>query len=242
MPPKMVKCSICGDEVSKRSTRLLENGTRACKSHDGVVEQSEARMAEEKKKRQEKEAARERRFHERHGLNSEGKFDIGPKCFVCYKPGLRQDEFAMRMLIAQKKMQVKGENPFCFSFDHEEQKAHIEKMREALKSPDAKDDRELRCLFVRETPPEGHLFWKKVHRDARMAAQFLKGMLICGACAEELKIDLHKDIEDKAPKMSLKQMAVLGHIFEETVGKTLTAEAVGEVAAEDAANMKGEEE
>ena len=74
-----------------------------------------------------------------------------------------------------------------------------------------------------------------------MAAQILGVFMICGPCAEKIDIDVRNhEHEERMKKMDLQQMAVLGQMFEETVGKAVTAEAIGELAAEDA--MKMEEE
>jgi len=45
MPPKTVTCVVCGQEVSKRKTLLIEGG-RACRDHDEVRAWEELRKLE----------------------------------------------------------------------------------------------------------------------------------------------------------------------------------------------------
>jgi hypothetical protein len=242
--PKQVTCSICNETVSKRSTRLLGDGTRACKSHDGVLEESEGRLQKEKENARAKaEAERDRFLNNRR--NHYAPSDLRAKCCVCNKPGLRQDFFIKRILIAQAKLhQQGGPHPMLIGLeqDPEKRKALHQKFRETLMSPDATDDCETRCLFVRKVPEDKqHKFWKLASDNALMAAQILGVFMICGPCAEKIAIDVRNhEHEERVKKMYLQQMAVLGQMFEETVGKAVTAEAIGELAAEDA--MKMEEE
>jgi hypothetical protein len=45
MPPKSVTCSVCSAEVLKAQTLARADGTRACRSHEGVADEAEKRAA-----------------------------------------------------------------------------------------------------------------------------------------------------------------------------------------------------
>lgn len=54
MPPKTVKCSVCGQEVLKAQTLARADGTRACRSHPGVEEEGQ-KLKDKEHERREKE-------------------------------------------------------------------------------------------------------------------------------------------------------------------------------------------
>ncbi|RLI36696.1 hypothetical protein DRO66_05145 [Candidatus Bathyarchaeota archaeon] len=51
MPTKMVECSICYEEVTKKSTLQIKDGTRACRKHEGVNDQSLHRFRKDSSRR-----------------------------------------------------------------------------------------------------------------------------------------------------------------------------------------------
>ena len=124
MPPKSVTCSICSETVLKAQTYALSNGTRACRSHEGVADEAEKRQAEER--------AKLSRDAERHEMQSRSRFRSDPMaslenfekhaeqlrekfyhhCWICECEGLEGREFFTQALIASKRLQLRGEFNF----------------------------------------------------------------------------------------------------------------------------------
>jgi hypothetical protein len=51
MPPKMVICSMCGKGVLKAQTLAVAGGTRACREHQDVVDESKKLQEAERQDR-----------------------------------------------------------------------------------------------------------------------------------------------------------------------------------------------
>lgn len=51
--PKTVMCSVCNEQVSRRSTLALPNGSRACRKHEGIEQASRKKLEAEEAKRKE---------------------------------------------------------------------------------------------------------------------------------------------------------------------------------------------
>jgi len=111
MPPKTVKCDICGEEVLKRQTLAIADGKRACRSHEETEDKATDQQNKIKAEQQRKLKALEKRKFPK----SNNKFVFGPKCSKCCKLGVRQQEFFLNILIAWQKYEItygKPLNPF----------------------------------------------------------------------------------------------------------------------------------
>ena len=102
MAIKQVTCSICKAMVNKVRTYHVGDGQRACKAHEGVQEK---RTILEAQKR-EKAAQKLQHDRQRSSAPARGGWtgDSGLKCWVCMNPGIRQDEYAMKVLIEMEKI------------------------------------------------------------------------------------------------------------------------------------------
>ncbi len=105
MPPKMTTCSICGKEVTKKSTLMMNDGSRACRSHDGIEDQSLKRI----KKENENRRRQQQRFRERTRAPRDNYIphDFKPKCMICgHQPVMLARDFYQRAIIEMEKHKI----------------------------------------------------------------------------------------------------------------------------------------
>jgi hypothetical protein len=116
MPPKSATCSICGETVLKSQTLAIKDGTRACRSHSGVKEESASLQEAEKTRRAKAEQERKERwkpnfnqpFPEQKELR-EWRQHLDTHCWVCDREGVGLQEFYMQALIAITRLQIRKE-------------------------------------------------------------------------------------------------------------------------------------
>ncbi len=117
MAIKQVTCSICKATVNKARTYHVGDGQRACKAHEGVQE-TKAALGSQK---QEKAAQGRQRDRQRSSVPARGGWtgDSGLKCWVCMNPGIRQDQFFLKVLIEMEKLKkIHGGFPNIFDPKH----------------------------------------------------------------------------------------------------------------------------
>ena len=129
MPPKSVTCSICSAEVLKAQTLARADGTRACRSHEGVADEAEKRLAAERAEREKHDLetvnARVREQWRTHERADQAAFSanwekeaaeyrayIYSHCWACAAEGLEWGEFWSQAMIASKRLQLRGEFNF----------------------------------------------------------------------------------------------------------------------------------
>lgn len=123
MPPKTVTCSICNQEVLKAQTLARKDGSRACRSHEGVEQEAlELHNADQKRKAQELAAASKPKFrrdeypHRAMPSWEESQAwgaHVRSHCWVCDQEGMSLREFYAEKLIAMQCLKLRGE-PFNF--------------------------------------------------------------------------------------------------------------------------------
>lgn len=168
-----VICSICGKEISKRQSLSIGDGKRACREHQETQQAAHQLAAEEKaaKVREQAEKQKAKRVHQEQAHES-----LKPRCWICQKEGLRQDEFYLRWLIETTKYELRtGQTSFIFD---------PEEMRKAVGALQGE-----RCLFFVQ--------WNEKNKNIRvpyrtyqmiqMSEQiFGTGtLLVCGECCQE---------------------------------------------------------
>ena len=125
MPPKSVTCSICSAEVLKAQTLARADGTRACRSHEGVADEVEKRLVAEKAERAKHDLetvntrvrnewrARDQTFSADFEKEAaEYRAYIYSHCLACTAEGLEWGEFWSQAMIASKRLQLRGEFNF----------------------------------------------------------------------------------------------------------------------------------
>ena len=168
MPIKQVVCSICKQTVNKAQTYHVGGENRACKTHEGVIEKKDSIQAAKKENavREQRRDERRAEFQENGGWSG----DYGPKCWICMNPGLKQQEFFLKVVVEmEKQKKIHGIfNPLDPKY--------------AIRIAE-------RCIFV--VPEEKAAPAVKYIRDdfkslIKMAGGFVA---ICGPCCRVMKID-----------------------------------------------------
>lgn len=131
MPPKTITCSVCSQSVLKAQTLARADGSRACRSHDGVTAEAE-KLAEAEISRREKairNAGRPSWADDRDhmvGMRAAGfeqqaaefREYIYSHCWTCNEEGLEAHGFFTQALIASKRLELRGEFNFL-SYGHD---------------------------------------------------------------------------------------------------------------------------
>ena len=127
MPPKTVTCAICSEVVLKAQTLARSDGSRACRSHDGVTEEAEAKRAAERARLDKAvssfSSANERRWQIdpeeqriRHESFAQEAADFRERvythCWTCGEYGLEGREFFSQALVAMKRLELRGDFNF----------------------------------------------------------------------------------------------------------------------------------
>jgi len=86
MPPKIVVCSVCKEEVLKSKTLAIEEvikgkvPKRACKTHVGVEFKSKKLQLEEKRERHQNIDRKQNKFNRQFSERNRIAFDTKPFC------------------------------------------------------------------------------------------------------------------------------------------------------------------
>lgn len=210
MPPKNVKCSICGEYVSKRKTYLVdpETGARACKTHEGV-EQKKDRLQEQYQEIKRRQARDMDPLPLRH---HQEELDLRPKCFSCGKNGLVDADWWDRFIIAREKiMQTHGIHGFNLGSDPNAARIYGKLIRKAMIGPDGEEwhVNKINRIPDNQDDPKMRKLFSTFSRDAKEAARFMGIFAVCDDCMEKYGIEHQPSKAD----VSLKHMFILGHIM-----------------------------
>lgn len=212
MAPKMVHCCICGQEVTKKSTLMLNDGRRACRTHEGVETQSRDRVKKENNRRM----ADLKKHKHRHRRKGKGRtswkdaVDPNQHCWFCRKEGMRQDLFFHRVLVEQEKWaKVHGRHPNPFNADD------IRNSCAALVG--------IRCLWViRYRGDDKEKIDKHLHRQFEGVPVFTGWVLICPECSKRYRLRPPEPKVVKADELPL--LMALGEAIREEYEKQAVRE------------------
>jgi len=203
MPPKSVKCVICGEEVSKRQTYLVDEktGERACKRHQEAQDAKESleRQREDEKARKESERRERRQQMHSHG---EARMPTSPSCMLCRREGVYEADAFARLAVNMEKGRLlsKDVNPFL------RDSWHLKQTKAELGG----------AVILKAFPLEQS---KHVSRQLKGwlkdAAQLLGFVALCFECAEKAKMDWAYDM----PKVDLETLALIGAAAKDAVSK-----------------------
>lgn len=202
MPPKMTTCSICNQEVMKSQTAALGDGTRACKSHDGVLETQEELkgLAGARRRKLLKKPVKRSRYPKTTMTDPNGGFD--KRCFICNKLGIHESDHAGRMLMAMAKYKEKTGKNFNILLPKPDD---MKIFRECMRSPNAIDDRELTPLHIYPAEDNKHVI-KHLNEIARMGLGIIPYIAACPECVKSYKLTREE------AKPTLEQMHMLGTV------------------------------
>lgn len=213
MPIPTCECSVCHQVVNKAQTYAIGDGKRACKSHQGVVEQAQAlqdkakadkEAAEERKRRAEAQRRQEReeRFQPDPGIAHWRDFE----CWTCGREALPLQVYFSRQLIALEKQKLRGGNEYVKAMLGDQQ-AHEQNLKDMgfpvgtifyreLPLPDIETDRAKRERIIHD-----------IKGRSRQAAVAIIGVVhLCANCCKKYGLEFFPP----PPKINLTTMALLG--------------------------------
>lgn len=204
MPPKSVTCSICSASVLKAQTFARADGTRACRSHEGVADEAEKRAAAERARLDAAVSkgtcvdqwARDRTAErEKHGLMFEKEAaawreHLYSHCWTCEAEGLEGHEFFAQAMVATKRLELRGE------FNFLSVGSDVQKLMGGVRLlvPFQSKDEAIDKAVVK------HVKDKRV----RDILHFVRFVLICPPCAN--KHGFGKRLDDMMPKPTWEQL------------------------------------
>jgi hypothetical protein len=198
MPAKTVKCSICGEEVSKAKSSFIGDGKRACNSHPGVLEKKQALQAKDK----ERLHAEVKSFQQSDGVGKQDserqetdKLVAAIKenarlCQCCGKKGLHEVNFHQNLVIATHMVSMEKDAPLMLTVDENKNiinnPAWVDKVRQYMLSPDAKDEHELVCIGIYECLGDNPIL-KRLSYQLKTAVSILGAIMLCPECANRFR-------------------------------------------------------
>lgn len=111
MPPKTIKCSVCAADVLKASTLARADGSRACRSHEGIVAEADVLRARDKARldkaidNSNKPSAPSYNFDEE--LEAQRR-KVNEHCWLCECEGVPVQQHLMDVMVASKRLQLAG--------------------------------------------------------------------------------------------------------------------------------------
>lgn len=175
MPPPMVVCSICNQQVMKAQTYAVGNGTRACRSHPGVAEKKDELEAKKKADREEEIRRAELREKDKEYP------PMKPFCFLCRAEGIRSEEFYAAMLLVPEKERLKGKDGCVWDPATGINVEMAAKIRSALGLAEGEKAAVIQIFTIEKNAP----ILNKLERNARDAAKIGGAVSLCLKCADK---------------------------------------------------------
>ena len=215
MPPKTFECTVCGKEVTKPKSYAIGKG-RACRHHH----QSQQAHTEREVDRKLKALADQRKhgkepfaqaIHEHYRRNPKMQIKIDSeymeimnnpaRCHLCKKEGISISDFWLGCARAIHD----NKEALC---DHLLGKKNVITDAQREMVPDD-------VIII--VPPKK--FPMKVNQTLFEETQYgiITAIQACGECRTKYKYDIHPDLKERLenpPKINLKEMMLLGNIFE----------------------------
>jgi len=206
VPPKTVFCSICHEEVLKCRTLARADGTRACREHPGIEEESKRLQEQERlrkglaateKERQQLEQARalpkELLRSSRH--ITEFRNYVDHHCWTCGAEGITLQEYFANCMVAQKRLELRGE--FNLFTMHEE-------IAKLLGNPT------VLAMLPYDDQKDGKLYRDVTDRRLKDILHFIKVINMCTHCIA--RHDVYDRLEALLPKPTMEQLEALSPV------------------------------
>lgn len=178
MPPKTVVCSICGETVLKAHTLALKGGSRACRSHSGVQEES-LEIQQEQKQETKKSMSRKRKLYQPYPMPSHEELNrwrdkVKTTCWVCEAEGINAQDYYFKCLVALKRLELRGDSFNLLNMP--------EKVRELV------TDIPLFSIPY-DSNNDDRLFSRVRDRKLRNILHFLRYIQLCPDCIQRLNLN-----------------------------------------------------
>jgi len=221
MPHKTYKCSVCGEQVSKRKSYDDGNGGRACKIHKEVqAKADEKKKSQLKGLREQANPKKKKRRYDDPEIGVDGNGNLIPRCFCCNEEGLHQSDFHMRILVAMEKVNMMDDPPALFS------KEYKEAIVELMKTPGVKSNYENNCLWIVSTKE-----CPSIKKDIdKMLRDIIDHALVCTKCCKKHGHDPQE--KTKTSEANLDDMMRLGDMYKEKLQDRLSDIAKKEIESE----------
>lgn len=190
MPPKSVCCSICGENVLKSQTLARKDGTRACRSHDGIqneaddIQQQRKELLQEKVKVNHKYDLLSDDLEQMKQLQQRCEEQLH-SCWICNQRGVSFREHCFEKIVAIKRLEMRGEFNLL-----------------TLNQDCAKLISNNRVLFHLPCDDEKSLLYRRLCKKSyREMVPFCGYVQVCAECAHSM--GLGKEIEKSIPNVSI---------------------------------------
>lgn len=211
MPPKTVKCSVCGQEVLKAQTLAKADGSRACRSHPGVEEEAQ-KLKDKEHERREQETKPVYNSHSKFMQHCAGvqanlfprkmddiladaaKFreDALTHCWTCGKEGISLRDYYAESLVAMKRLEMRGEfNLFTINQD----------IRKMLGNPT------ILVMLPYDDQKDGKIRHEITDRRIKNIIHFLRSVNMCTDCIN--RHGLGDRLEALMPKPTWEQLEAI---------------------------------
>lgn len=217
-----MKCVICGNEVSKRKSYAYKDG-RACKEHREAQEAAEKNKAKETKR-----VANWKRPKFKSYSGHDDPLIFKPRCFVTGEPGIHQQDYMMRVVVAMHKLDLLGIK-YNFFETTEDGRIRISqdfrnKIKNHLKRSPDEGDEVYNCLMIVDIK-EYPLVNKHLSAAGRQIADFTGIAAVSAKWLEKQGIT----IKPKQPEKSVSPEAMIA--FAAIMKPVLDEQAVQELKA-----------
>lgn len=217
MPPKTVKCCICGEEVMKSQTsfvpkgfsyRLNETETvcqtlkeagRACKTHPGVDEIKEILTETQKAKALVNNLPPKRGEYDpaKDPFSLQNLKDPNTHCWTCGKKCMNHQEFLLQQLVAMKELEAEGRTDWILDSSI---------LRNKMSENGCIDP----LIVINLTEKDSDLI-KYVKPNMRFAVEMLSQVGVCPGCMKNL--NLTESFKKKLGTPTIEQLSMLSAVF-----------------------------
>lgn len=114
MPPKTIKCSVCATDVLKAQTLARADGSRACRSHEGIEAEADALRARDKARLDKaidgsnKPSVPSYNLYNFDAEIEQRRKEVNEHCWLCECEGVPVQQHMMDVMVASKRLQLAG--------------------------------------------------------------------------------------------------------------------------------------
>ncbi len=245
MPIKIIICAICGKEVSRRQSYLIDQktGARACKEHEQTQQAkqqiTETHHQEEiQRKQNEERKIQERRAHEfgTPEFNQRSN-EIQNCCWKCLEPGLHHREFFMRRLIAMEKISQREGGRLVLPVPFNDKGLQdCKKVNSAMRDPISnKPLRYIGCWPIPQEKREETL--SLIRLRFRPIAALSMMVQLCGECCEKVGYKVEDLMPRIDPDKFAEQMA-FGELIHKNLESAIKLQAALEIEVENKESVR----
>jgi hypothetical protein len=206
MPPKEVKCEICGNIVLKSQTLSIKNGGRACREHEGTQEQSKQIQLQQKESLQKSIERKEKKYKPMEDYDYSSMTKKYNVCWKCGCEGTSLQEYYLQCAVAMEKINMVGAEWNFFDLPFQ------------IKKFISKEHQIPLIRISIKNKPE---VIEKIKYKNRLIAKFVGLIQVCPECLKRVGLDEEwKDqVRKNMPKIDLKTAYLFGSLLKPELTK-----------------------